>query len=154
MTIQWIRYTPINLGSQAAIRARYPPFDVPGPSPGFGSAMCRAEPSAGRAHARRPARLRAMQVVTVTATSQSEATKFATAPVTLVPGIPEDLHLTNLTMTSGSARYQATQSITADTNVVIGGSATVTFTAGTITLDPGFHATAGGSGTTFHAVIQ
>jgi hypothetical protein len=97
------------------------------------------------------------QVVTVTATSQADGTKFATGLVTLLPGvaIPVDLHLTNLVMPSGSATYQATHSITADTNVVISGTANVTFTAGTIiTLDPGFHATAGGSGTTFHAVIQ
>src|ERR1019366_5017661 len=96
------------------------------------------------------------QVVTVTATSQADASQFATAAVTLLPGgLPYDLHLTNLTVTSGSSTYQATHSITADTNVVIGGSANVTFQAGSlITLDPGFHATAGGSGTTFHAVIQ
>jgi mannose-6-phosphate isomerase-like protein (cupin superfamily) len=95
-------------------------------------------------------------VVTVTATSQADATEFGTAVVTLQPGgIPVDLHLTNLTISSGSATYPATHSITVDTNVVISGSATVTFTAGTIiTLGPGFHATAGGSGTTFHAVIQ
>jgi hypothetical protein len=104
-----------------------------------------------------PGSIASQQVVTVKATSQANGTLFANAAVTLVPGvvIPADLHLTNLVMNSGTATYQATHSITADTNVVIGGSATVTFTAGTIiTLDPGFHATAGGSGTTFHAVIQ
>jgi hypothetical protein len=104
-----------------------------------------------------PGSIASQQVVTVTATSQADATKFANAAVTLLPGvvIPADLHLTNLVVSSGSATYQATHSITADTNVVIGGTASVTFTAGTIiTLDPGFHATAGGSGMAFHAVIQ
>jgi hypothetical protein len=103
-----------------------------------------------------PSSIASPQVVTVTATSQADASQFATAAVTLLPGgLPYDLHLTNLTVTSGSSTYQATHSITADTNVVIGGSANVTFQAGSlITLDPGFHATAGGSGTTFHAVIQ
>lgn len=102
-----------------------------------------------------PSSIASRQVVTVTATSQADATKFANAAVTLVPGIPVDLHLTNLTILSGSPTYQATHSITADTSVVVGGSANVTFRAGSsITLDPGFQATGAGSGTTFHAVIQ
>jgi hypothetical protein len=76
------------------------------------------------------------------AASQVDTTKFGSAAVTPVPGgIPVDPRLTNLAMTSGSATYQATHSITADTSVAIGGPASVTFTAG-------------GSGTAFHAVIQ
>lgn len=102
-----------------------------------------------------PSSIASAQVVTVMATSQADPTKFATTAVTLLPGIPVDLHLTNLTVFSGSPTYQATHSITADTNVVVGGSANVTFRAGsTITLDPGFRATAVGTGTAFHAVIQ
>jgi Abnormal spindle-like microcephaly-assoc'd, ASPM-SPD-2-Hydin/Chitobiase/beta-hexosaminidase C-terminal domain len=102
-----------------------------------------------------PSTIGSQQVVMVTATSQADATQFAAAAVTLAPGIPADLHLTNLTVFSGSPTYQATHSITADTNVVIGGTANVTFKAGsTITLDPGFKATAVGSGTAFHALIQ
>jgi hypothetical protein len=97
------------------------------------------------------------RVVLVTATSQSDATKFATALITLGAGTPTDLHLTNLTILSGSPTYRARHAITADTNVSIGGTATVTFSAGsTITLSDGFRATvpASGTGTTFHAVIQ
>ena len=76
------------------------------------------------------------------ATSKADTTEFTNAAVTPVPGgIPVDPHLTNLATTSGSATYQATHSITADTSVAIGGPASVTFTAG-------------GSGTAFHAVIQ
>ena len=95
------------------------------------------------------ATLGAANVTVTTAGGTSAGTTFT------VNAIPVDLHLANLAMNSGSATYQATHSITADTSVVIGGAASVTFTAGTIiTLDPGFHATAGGSGTAFHAVIQ
>jgi hypothetical protein len=95
------------------------------------------------------ATLGAANVTVTTSGGTSSAAAFT------VGSIPADLHLTNLTMTSGTATYQATHSITADTNVVVSGTATVTFAAGTIiTLDPGFHATGGGSGTTFHAVIQ
>ena len=95
------------------------------------------------------------QVVLVTATSQADPTKFATAAVTLVAGAPYDLYLSNLTILSGSPTYRASHAVTADTNVVVGGTAAVTFSAGTsITLGPGFKATGAGAGTTFHAVIQ
>ena len=78
----------------------------------------------------------------------------ASATDTATVGFPTDLHLTNLTVISGTTTYRATNSITADTAVSISGTAVITFSAGsTITLGPGFHATAGGT-STFHAVIQ
>jgi hypothetical protein len=97
------------------------------------------------------------QVVTVTGTSQTDSTKYATAVVTLGTGIPVDLYIPHLTVLSGTPTYRASHSVTADTDVTIAGSAVVTFSAGTtITLGPGFQATApsSGSATTFHAVIQ
>jgi hypothetical protein len=102
-----------------------------------------------------PASVSAGQVVLVTATSQSDSTSYVTAPVTLSPGVPADLYLTNLTILNGSPTYRASNSVTGATNVVIGGTAHVTFSAGSVVkLEPGFSTTAAGSGTTFHAVIE
>jgi hypothetical protein len=57
-------------------------------------------------------------------------------------------------ITSGTTTYQATNSITAGANFIVGGSASVSFVAGNqITLGPGFTATAGTAGTTFSAKI-
>ena len=120
------------------------------PSTGWGTITSGGQYSA-------PATVGASQIVKVTATSQTDSTKSATALISLTTGTPVDLYLTNLTLLSGSATYRASHSITADTNVVIGGTANVTFSAGsTITLGNGFRATApvSGTGTTFHAVIQ
>ncbi len=66
-----------------------------------------------------------------------------------------DLVVGPATVSSGSAGYSATNSITNGGNsFVVNGSASVTFTAGgVITLMPGFHATAGNAGRTFHALI-
>jgi hypothetical protein len=64
-----------------------------------------------------------------------------------------DLLLENLTFGSGTVSYQATNSITAD-NFIVSSSAAVTLSAGNyITLQNGFHATAGSAGVTFHAFI-
>jgi len=64
-----------------------------------------------------------------------------------------DLLLENLTFGSGTASYQASNSITAD-NFIANGSAAVAFAAGNhISLENGFHATAGTTGVTFHAFI-
>ena len=105
-----------------------------------------------------PATINTGQVVSVTATSQADPTKYATALITLVPAgvaLPTDLHLTNLTILTGTPTYHATHTVTADTNVVIGGAAAVTFQAGTsVTLGPGFHATATSPTQVFHAVIR
>ena len=68
-----------------------------------------------------------------------------------------DLTLSNLTLSSGTWSYQAGNSITAQTNVTINGTAVVTFRAGSfISLKPGFSAsaaTASPGTTTFRAVI-
>ncbi len=66
-----------------------------------------------------------------------------------------DLVVGPATVSSGSAGYSATNSVTNGGNsFVVNGSAAVTFTAGgVIKLEPGFHATAGNAGRTFHAVI-
>src|ERR1039458_853557 len=60
----------------------------------------------------------------------------------------------NQTISSGTACYSNNNALTA-TGVVINGSASVTFVAGnSIQLLPGFHATAGTAGTTFHAWVE
>jgi fibronectin type 3 domain-containing protein len=69
--------------------------------------------------------------------------------------IAADLLLQSLTVTSGTVLYQAHNSITAQDNFIVSGSAAVTFQAGsTVRLEPGFHATAGTAGTTLHAFID
>jgi len=77
------------------------------------------------------------------------------------PGSPTDLTLPDTSYpagsyNSGTTSFQATNSITAagsNGNFTVGGSAGVTFTAGSrVDLKPGFHATAGSSAT-FHARI-
>ncbi len=69
-------------------------------------------------------------------------------------GQPTDLTLTNATITSGSTSYAATNSITAGPAFTVGGSASVSFTAGSrIVLNPGFQATAGSAPVTFQASI-
>ena len=57
------------------------------------------------------------------------------------------------TISSGTASYSGTA--LSATNVTINGSASVTFSAiNCIQLNPGFHATAGTAGTTFHAWVE
>src|SRR5271157_1629577 len=61
--------------------------------------------------------------------------------------------LTNQTVSSGTNTYTDTNALS--TNAVINGSASVTLFAGhCIELQPGFHATAGTAGTTFHAWVD
>lgn len=60
----------------------------------------------------------------------------------------------NQTISSGTYNFPDNNALTAS-NVVINGSASVTFVAGNcIQLLPGFHATAGTAGTTFHAWVE
>jgi hypothetical protein len=73
--------------------------------------------------------------------------------VTSIVNTSTDLTLDNLTLSSGVVVYQAINSITA-INVTVNADADVTFKAGNfIDLKPGFRATAGTAGTTFHAFI-
>jgi hypothetical protein len=81
-----------------------------------------------------------------------DSTIYVPAPVRLSPGVPADLYLTNLTILNGSPTYRASNSVTGATNVVIGGTANVTLSAGSVVkLEPGFSTTAAGSGPTFNA---
>jgi hypothetical protein len=60
----------------------------------------------------------------------------------------------NQTISSGAVNYSDNNALSAS-NVIINGSAGVTFVAGNcIQLLPGFHATAGSAGTTFHAWVE
>ncbi len=60
----------------------------------------------------------------------------------------------NQTISSGTVNYSDNNALAAS-NVIINGSASVTFVAGNcIDLQPGFHATAGTAGTTFHAWVE
>ncbi|MDE3166012.1 MAG: malectin, partial [Acidobacteriota bacterium] len=60
----------------------------------------------------------------------------------------------NQTISSGTSCYSNNDTLTA-AGVIINGSASVTFVAGhTVHLTPGFHATAGTAGTTFHAWVE
>jgi hypothetical protein len=60
----------------------------------------------------------------------------------------------NQTISSGTWNFSDNNGLAAS-NVVISGSASVTFVAGNcIHLQPGFHATAGTAGTTFHAWVE
>lgn len=60
----------------------------------------------------------------------------------------------NQTISSGTVCYSNNDTLTAAA-VTINGSASVTFVAGhTVHLTPGFHATAGTAGTTFHAWVE
>jgi hypothetical protein len=60
----------------------------------------------------------------------------------------------NQTISSGTWNFSDNNALAAS-NVVISGSASVTFVAGNcIDLQPGFHATAGTAGTTFHAWVE
>ena len=102
-----------------------------------------------------PSSSASQQTVTVTAVSQSNTSLSASATVTLLVGLPSALHLTNINITSGATTYQATTSITADTNFTVSGAASISFVSGNyITLGPGFQATAGTAGTTFTASIK
>lgn len=95
------------------------------------------------------------QTVTLTATSQANSSLSAWATVNLTTGTPYDLNLPNMTVLSGTNSFAATHNVNALNGFTIGGSASVTFQAGnSIDLGPGFHATAGTAGTTFHAIIQ
>jgi hypothetical protein len=67
---------------------------------------------------------------------------------------PNVSQVPNQTISSGTACYSSNNALTA-TGVVINGSASVTFVAGnSIELGPGFRATAGTAGTTFHAWVE
>jgi hypothetical protein len=69
-------------------------------------------------------------------------------------GQPANLTLSNISVSSGSSTYTATNSITAGPAFTVSGSGAVTFTAGSIiTLLPGFQATAGSAPITFQASI-
>ena len=60
----------------------------------------------------------------------------------------------NQTISSGTSCYSNNDTLTA-AGVTINGSASVTFVGGhTVHLAPGFHATAGTAGTTFHAWVE
>jgi hypothetical protein len=60
----------------------------------------------------------------------------------------------NQTISSGTTSYSDNNALAAS-NVIVNGSASVTFVAGNcIDLQPGFHATAGTAGTTFHAWVE
>ncbi len=60
----------------------------------------------------------------------------------------------NQTISSGTSCYSNNDTLTAS-GVTINGSASVSFAAGhTVDLTPGFHATAGTAGTTFHAWVE
>jgi hypothetical protein len=78
------------------------------------------------------------------------APRIATAKFTN-SALPVDLYLPNTTYTSGSATFQALNSITAQSGFTIEGSASVVFKAAIIRLEPGFRATAGTGGITFRA---
>ena len=63
-----------------------------------------------------------------------------------------DAHLTNKSFTSGTALYEAANSITADGASTVNSGASVSFISGNeIRLEPNFHALAGSY---FHAVIN
>ena len=81
------------------------------------------------------------RTVTVTATSQANLAIQGPATVTLV--LPSTLHLTSANLPVGT-QYGATSAITADSGFVVNSGQVVTLTsAGTIMLDPGFHASPG-----------
>ena len=68
--------------------------------------------------------------------------------------VPASGAIPSLTYSSGGATCQASNSLTAANGFVVSGSGTAVFQAGSlIDLKPGFHATAGSSGTTFDAKI-
>ncbi len=91
----------------------------------------------------------ATHTVTTPSAAQTITATF-TAPVP-----PLDQYVTNVTLTSGTTSYLARNSVVAETAVTISGSASVVFKAGNyILLKPGFQATAGTAGTTFHASID
>ena len=78
----------------------------------------------------------------------------ACATVALPQSGPTNMTLGSTTMNSGTAAYQASNTITTNGTFTVGGSASVLLQAGIqITLTPGFNATAGSAATTFHAAI-
>lgn len=81
---------------------------------------------------------------------QDSAVASASYAITL----PADLVLSSLSLTGGAWLYQAANTVRADA-VTIGDSASIAFQAGqTITLQPGFRATAGAAAETFRATVQ
>ena len=73
---------------------------------------------------------------------------------TLAAQCSNPLQLPDQTISSGTAYYTDNNALSAS-NVVINGSARVTFVAGNcIQLLPNFHATAGTAATTFHAWVE
>jgi len=77
-----------------------------------------------------PATVPGTETVTITATSQANSALSAWATVTLSPSIPYNLNLPNMTILSGTNLFEAMNNITATSGFTIGGSASVTFTAG------------------------
>src|SRR5579875_3547184 len=74
--------------------------------------------------------------------------------ISILASRAQDLSLSSTTVTSGTASYQAPGTITASNGFSCGGSASVTFTAGSqVVLQPGFQAVAGTAPITFHAII-
>ncbi len=79
---------------------------------------------------------------------------FALSVAAYAQPLPIILDLPLTTITSGTVVDLASDSITAASGFTVNGSASVTFTAGSrISLEPGFHATAGSATTTFRANI-
>jgi hypothetical protein len=100
-----------------------------------------------------PAVIPAATAVTVTATSHANPALTAWSTVTLTTGLPANLNLPTMTLSSGQTDFKATQTITAASGFNVNGSAGVTFTAGSqITIgpcgavDPCFDAKAGPGG--------
>jgi hypothetical protein len=93
-----------------------------------------------------------VQATDSTTPTAKTGTQALSITISSVPAT--NLALTNMTISSGTVTYQATNSITAGTAFVVDGSASVTFEAGNyILLEPGFDAVAGTAAQTFYAYI-
>jgi hypothetical protein len=91
-----------------------------------------------------PSTISSQQAVTVTATSEANPRVAGSATVTLSPSIPANLHLSQMTISSGSYTYQATNSTAADTGLMVNGAGSVNLQAGSyVVLGPGFQAGTG-----------
>jgi len=90
-----------------------------------------------------PSTVSSQRAVTVTATSANPRVA-GSATVTLSPSIPANLHLSQMTISSGSYTYEAANSISADTGFVVNGAGSVNLQAGSyVVLGPGFQAGTG-----------
>jgi hypothetical protein len=100
-----------------------------------------------------PVCIDAQHSITVTATGQGGQPTDSTG---LTLTLPTNLPLPNNMAFPVNTQCVAVTSITTvNSTVTINGDANVTFQAGsTISLEPGFHAAQGTTGTTFHAKIQ